>query len=132
MCNCENNVLHVTSIVSAVPGAAGNLTLGILETATPIVCKKYIIRICVNLRDSALTGEEPLRLQINGVTYDVLTCRGEAVKVGNLRRRALLTMVFKFDTTAAGGHFEAYCGVYPLCLRAVAAAAAATNVKATA
>ena len=120
MCNqCYNNIIRINGIADAVSGAAGNLTLSTSNTVAPEIGNHYITRICVCLKDSDLTGEEPVRIEIDDVIYDVTTCNGEFLQVGRLRRRQYLKLAFEFDTSTAGGHFRVCNDLCPLCLRVI-------------
>ena len=125
MCNqCYKNVLNINGITDSAPGPTGNLTLSTTNTVAPEIGNYYITRICICLRDSDLTGEEPVRIEIDDVIYDITTRTGEFLQVGRLRRRQYLKLIFEFDTSAAGGHFRVCNDICPLCLRVVADAAA--------
>lgn len=121
---CKNNILRISGIVSATPGPDGSLVLETSNTLAPEIGNIYLTRICISLRDSDLTGEEAVVIEVDGVEYPVILCTGEPLQVGRLRRRQFLKLLFEFDSGDVGGRFRVCSDVCPLCLRVVAATAA--------
>ena len=120
---CKNDILRISGIVSSTAGPDGTLVLETSNTLAPEIGNCYFARICISLRDSDLTGEEALIIEVDDVQYPVILYTGEPLQVGRLRRRQFLKLLFEFDSGTVGGRFRVCSDVCPLCLRVVAAAA---------
>lgn len=105
-CNCCNNVtpIVINGIGTVTPGATGSITLLTQLTTSPQVGDIYVTRFILDLSDSALTGAEAVKLDVDGTEYEITLRNGTFLQVGRLRRRQLVYMIFEYDTT--GGHFR--------------------------